>query len=277
MTYEALALDLDETLIDAAGAPYPHVAEGLRALRERGARCFVATGRNVTSMKLFWSRSPFREFLEDEVVCSDGRAIYDARSGQVEVLSALDPALVARIYQAHAGLFDWALEADGRLYADSRIATVKHAMLFKGLARDGVVAEDLSAVKGAVTELTLFPRGPVTPALADALALPGTECTIMRHFDCIRIRPEGSKAQGVRMLMGRYSLPMAHVIAIGNGDNDRELLEESGLGLAVRDSTVVAKRAAGLVLPRDLGLCLQQAACLWPHVNAQYFSLKGGD
>lgn len=71
----------------------------------------------------------------------------------------------------------------------------------------------------------------------------------------IEMRPHGvSKASGVRLMAGYYGIAMEDTIAVGDGDNDIEMLWAANIGIAVGNGTKAAKNAANIVaLPIDEG------------------------
>lgn len=53
-----------------------------------------------------------------------------------------------------------------------------------------------------------------------------------------------SKATGLRWLVGKLGLTMEDIMAFGDSGNDREMLEEAGLGIAVANAEIEAREAA---------------------------------
>ncbi|KAK3263142.1 hypothetical protein CYMTET_28036, partial [Cymbomonas tetramitiformis] len=53
---------------------------------------------------------------------------------------------------------------------------------------------------------------------------------------------------GVKKMCAALGKPMGEVVAFGDGDNDKEMLEEVGRGLAMKNARDVCKKAADAVL-----------------------------
>lgn len=58
---------------------------------------------------------------------------------------------------------------------------------------------------------------------------------------------EGSKRQAVSFLCGRYGIPREDVLAIGDGENDIDMIEFAGVGVAMGNAPDTVKRAADLI------------------------------
>lgn len=61
----------------------------------------------------------------------------------------------------------------------------------------------------------------------------------------VEIRPEGSsKALGLQILCERYNISPEHVLAVGDNDNDVELLSWAGVSVCVKNSSAAARAAS---------------------------------
>lgn len=102
-----------------------------------------------------------------------------------------------------------------------------------------------------VAMLVLAPEGPARRAVA-AAAL-GTEAATVTlsspHY--LEIRPLlADKGAALLRLAERLALPMASVVAVGDNDNDAELLRTAGVGVAVGNASPAAVEAADYVCRR---------------------------
>jgi len=62
---------------------------------------------------------------------------------------------------------------------------------------------------------------------------------------------EASKLQGIERLCHVQGCTVADVVAIGDGDNDANMLANVGIGIAVANATPLAKAAASYVVSRN--------------------------
>lgn len=61
-----------------------------------------------------------------------------------------------------------------------------------------------------------------------------------------------SKGNGLKQMCEHLNVDAAHVLAFGDGENDKEMLEYAGMGVAMKNATAVAKQASDLVLEVSL-------------------------
>lgn len=61
------------------------------------------------------------------------------------------------------------------------------------------------------------------------------------------IHHQGTKGDALRYLAGQFGYDMSQVIAVGDGSNDREMLEAAGLGVAMGNASAALKQIANYV------------------------------
>lgn len=61
------------------------------------------------------------------------------------------------------------------------------------------------------------------------------------------LRKGGSKKEGIRKFMEVYDLKREEIMAVGDGDNDFEMIEYAGTGVAMGNGTDLAKKAADYI------------------------------
>ena len=54
-----------------------------------------------------------------------------------------------------------------------------------------------------------------------------------------------------RILSESCGVPLENIMALGHGDNDAEMVETAGLGIAVANARESVKKAAGVVAPSN--------------------------
>ena len=69
--------------------------------------------------------------------------------------------------------------------------------------------------------------------------------TTAKVLTSLEVLPKGtSKGNGVKSLMRDMGIKMANVMAIGDGENDLEMLKAAGLGVAIGNADAVLKEVA---------------------------------
>ena len=68
----------------------------------------------------------------------------------------------------------------------------------------------------------------------------------------LEVVPQGvNKATAARVLLDRWDIAPSEAAAIGDGENDAELLQYVGLGVAMGNGAAAAKKAAQHVAPSN--------------------------
>jgi Cof subfamily protein (haloacid dehalogenase superfamily) len=226
----------------------PRTLAAIAAVRTAGAHVIIVTGR------MFRSTRPYalEAGLDDLIVCYQGAVVADPVSGewlrhvaipQPVALEAIDAVVEAGFHvncyvddvlyvaevtpeaRAYAGFQDLEIEAVGDLRAWLHADPTK-------LVAVGV-PEELDAL-----EDVLKPR--FRGRLFVSKSLP--------HF-LEFAHPDVSKGSGLAFVAERLGFTPAETVACGDGENDRELLDWAGFGVAVANAHEDILRRADLVVP----------------------------
>jgi hydroxymethylpyrimidine pyrophosphatase-like HAD family hydrolase len=65
------------------------------------------------------------------------------------------------------------------------------------------------------------------------------------------MNPEANKARCLRMLSESCGVPLKNIMALGDGDNDAEMVGAAGLGIAVANARESVKKTARLIAPSN--------------------------
>ncbi len=253
--YKLVALDLDNTLIGHELRLSARVKAAVAKAQAQGVHFTIATGRAPT---------PTDQFAEElglttPLICFQGGLIYDHRDRRVLHETRLDPAtvpLVVRLaeergwrlhFEAPQEVYlprngddmeqlEKLLGASTLTYVDDFLADLPdtpHKFMFsvrEPAERDALVAE-LRAAFSADPRLNGIAVVPSHPILVEGL-------------------PRGlSKAAGLAWLADSLGVAQAEVMAVGDNDNDAEMLRWAGLGVAMAGSSPAALAEADWVAP----------------------------
>ncbi len=231
LTLRAVFLDLDGTLLDA-GRPLPGAAAALARLRATGVRPLVATGRMYVSAR----RIAGDLGIDGPLVCYQGALVRDAATGTtyahvpLDVPTARDLIVAIRDAGHHPIAFQdeavWVGSADETARAYTRNADV-------ALHEVG----DLAAwVDAPLTKLVV--TGP--PEDMDVLKARLVAAFDDRAFIAKSLphylemaAPAVSKASGLAVVAERLGFVAAETAAVGDGENDLEMIDWAGFGIAV--------------------------------------------
>ena len=226
---QIIFFDVDGTLIDfGKGTASPRTVEALVRLRKNGVRLCVCTGRSPMKVPVF----PGVEF--DAFLTYNGSYCYD-REGAI-FRRPLDQKAVAAILRNAAGLRrPLALATADRLVCNGADDDLREYFSFanSGLA----VAADFDQVarRQEIYQIMVGFREAERAAL-----MRGAEgAKIAAWWDrAVDIVPaSGGKGVGVRKILEHYHLGPEDAMAFGDGNNDLEMLQAVGHGIAMANGS----------------------------------------
>lgn len=258
MRYRLLALDVDGTLLDPAGTLRPTVLQAIAAARQRGLHVTLCTGRR------FRTAQPLAHTLQlhDPIVVHNGALIKDPASGATlhqcyipvdayqPVLGLLRQVSTPMVYVdafheqvdilteplEHAHPFQREYLQDNTTYC--RLLSAMHTPFPYGVVMISIMAEEahLRALR---------------PQIAQAL---GTQVRMnllinknYQGYILEVLHPTVSKWVGLQQLAARHGIPAEEIIAVGDDENDLEMLRHAGLGIAMGNAVETVKAVADYV------------------------------
>lgn len=245
---DAFVCDLDRTLIGEDAVLRPRTLAAIAAAHAAGIRVIVATGR------MFRAVLPYLELaeLDDPVVCYQGAAVVDPRSGTFLLHEPLqlDLAREAIAFLEHAGhppncyvgdaLFVARQTEYSRAYAEFQHIPVTE------------VGDLLAWLHEPPTKLVAVGEPDELAGLRVGLAArlgAGAYVTTSLPFLLEVGNAAVSKGTGAAWVAERLGFPAQRAVAFGDGENDLELLEWSGYGIAVESAHPLLRERADWVCP----------------------------
>jgi Cof subfamily protein (haloacid dehalogenase superfamily) len=243
-----LACDLDHTLIWRDKALRPRTRAAIERARAEGLRVIVVTGR------MFRAVLPYLEQarIDDPVVCYQGAAVVDPRNGHFLRHEPI-PLELAReaIVALEAERFHVNCYVDDKLYVARVTPEAESYANFQDL-RIHPVGDLLEWLSKPPTKLV---------TIGDPVVLDGLEARLKAHFSgrlyiskslphfLELASPKVTKASGLAFLAEHLGFTADQVISFGDGENDVELLEWAGFGVAVANAHERVLAAADWVCP----------------------------
>lgn len=258
--YRAVYFDVDGTLVDSRRRLHPATVAAVVALRERGVRRALATGR------AFASAAPFVEAVAADapLVLYNGCQVVDPANGAV--LARCDLALE----HARAALrLAASLDLHVNCYLDQLYVARLGRRAQESVAKDGLDAEPVGDL------LAFLQRDPVKllcigpPAACDAFkaeldaacaAHQAPPAVVRSEPEYVEVLGHGAnKGGGLSLACRAAGLEPAEVVAFGDGPNDLELLEAAGLGVAMGNAHPEVRARADRVIGHHDGDALGRA------------------
>ncbi len=226
----------------------PRTRDALERVRASGAHVIVVTGRMFRAVRPYLEQAG----LDDPVVCYQGAVVADPANGEfflhlpiplAEAHEAIDTVIAAGF---HLNCY-----VDDLLYVAEVTPEARRYADFQHL--------DIHAVGDLRAWLDRPPTKLV--AVGDPPALDKLEAELKPRFAGRLFiskslpyflefaHPDVSKGSGLAFVADRLGFSAAETVACGDGENDRELLDWAGFGVAVANAHDDVLARADLVVP----------------------------
>lgn len=239
MSIKAAFFDIDGTLISHKHGNIPNDTRmALEKLRKQGVRIFTSTGRHIIELE----KLPICDIIFDGYVLLNGQLCLNHRR---EVLSG-SPIEEYDIQQI-LPLFEKkelpiAFVEKDRIYINFIDERVKHAQ---------------KAISSALPKLGEYhPGNPVylvnvfserEEAYGVLERMPHCKLTWWTEYGTDIIAKSGGKAMGMKQILDAYQIRPEEIIAFGDGENDMEMIEFAGIGVAMGNGEDFVKERADYV------------------------------
>lgn len=248
MSFELLVLDLDGVVLDSTVRIDPALEAGVKRAMARGLRVTLATGRMPQGARPYWERLG----ISLPVILYNGALVWDPLTGSVLSARMLPPGLLWTTYPVYANA-----PVDPLFYADDTLYCLHttHAVLAycaeqvvdpveiadrESFLRDNAFVKCLFI--GHPSVLPIF-REELTPAIGDARL-------VLSRPNYLELLPAGaSKGEALGFLAKHLGIPLERVIAVGDQENDVEMIQAAGVGVAMPHSPPSVRAVAARVAP----------------------------
>ena len=235
---KAVFFDVDGTLYSHEMNAVPESAcRAIRQLRERGVKAVVATGRHMSE----YSTLPVSDIEFDAYLTLNGQLLLNSER-KAYAGTSIDPGemeVLAHIFRAKRIPFVLIGENERYInYVDSTVIRTQ--------AETRGNIPDVGEYKGEkVYQILAFVPEKQKKLLDDLL----DECSVTSWNETgIDIIPKGGgKAAGIEMYLQDNGLDRSETMAFGDGENDIDMLEYAGVGVAMGNADDKVKAIADYV------------------------------
>jgi hypothetical protein len=247
--FDLVVLDLDGTILDRSMTLDPALAIAIRTAVGRGCAVTLATGRMPAAARPYWEALGIRA----PVILYNGALVRDPATGRNLSVSGLPPGLPWKTYHIYANA-----PVHPLFYRDDTLYCLEPTHPVQTYCREmGVHAETIlepesflqigSFIKclfiGHPADLSTL-RGELQPATAPAARL------VLSRTDYLELLPQGvSKGEALKVVARHLEIPLSRVIAVGDQENDLEMIRAAGVGVAMPDSPPDVRAGADRVAP----------------------------
>ncbi|WP_346664190.1 HAD family hydrolase [uncultured Merdimonas sp.] len=275
MKIRCIALDLDRTTLNSRGKLSRRNLRAIRAAIDRGVQVVVASGRPAQALPAEITEIPGIRYA----VVSNGASVWDLQSKEKIQEYKLTPVAVEQLLDVtEKAAADWGIDVayempiDGIAYAQASYVAdpVRYGARPESVPyiRDTrrPVEDICTFIKAHIRELDCMNIvigkrkeelwNKIQAEVADVYVTTSVKQLLeITHKD-------GGKASAMRSLLERLGIEAGQLLAFGDGDNDKELLEMAGLGIAVANAVPGCKASADrITLSNDedgVGAALEQ-------------------
>jgi Cof subfamily protein (haloacid dehalogenase superfamily) len=248
---QLIAVDIDGTLLNSQHLMSERVENTLKAAMAKGVKVVLATGKTYNSGEHIVQKLG----LTTPGVYVQGTTIYSS-AGVLQSQITLDPR-IARQVITFADDRDYTVA----IYSWRRILVRKLSDRIKDLASKyhEPVAEEVGPLQNVLDSVPVNKLLVVAPG--DARRITALRWQLSMQIDrgarllqagiddmLEILPPSASKGAGVKLLIKEMGIPAEAVLAMGDAENDIEMLGLAGLGVAVGNASQKVKDAANAVV-----------------------------
>lgn len=250
--YKLLVADIDGTLLGKNGTISTKDADALAKVRQSGIQVSLSTGR--VAQACFGVLEQLS--LDGYHVFSDGALVTNPRTGREVYAEPIGKGLVRQIVNfAHREDIIFDLYSATHFYVERETWASDIRRKFFGLQPTVIDFTDLRQ-KERIIKGTLVVRSAEEKAKAnsfyrhfkDSLNLSWTKTPAYPEVDFINvIAPGVTKGKALEALAAFLKIPLAEVIAIGDGANDVPVLSRAGMAVAMGNAPGELKAVADYI------------------------------
>lgn len=252
MEIRLIALDMDGTLLDPSGSLSPRSDEVLTKALARGVQIAIATGRALSALPQEVAARPGIRYA----ITSNGSSIYDLSTGSRIYSNDLPPDRVLEILGI-ISQFPVAIEAfvEGRTYAPADyVADPANYQIppksFSYVKTTRTPVQDIAAFirehRGRMEGLDIVT---CDMALKERIRrqterIQGIHITSSVPHYLEFSGQDSNKGTALAHLARLLTIPREQILAVGDGENDLEMIRFAGVGVAMGNGCKALKKAA---------------------------------
>ncbi len=249
MTYDLLVLDLDGTILDKTSRLDPALVTAVRDAVGRGLGVTLATGRMPAGARPYWQELGIRA----PVILYNGGLIRDPAGGADLFSDELPAGLAWTAFPAFANAPVHPLFFRGdAIYCLERTFPIAAYCEEQGLAVEEI-AEPEPFLSATEFSKCLFMGHPdVLPIVREdvlSLVAPAARLVLSRPDYLELVPARASKGRALEWLSRRLEIPVERTIAVGDQENDLEMIRVAGVGVAMAHAPAGVRAEADRVAP----------------------------
>ncbi len=248
-SFDLVVLDLDGTILDSSLTLDPGLVTAVRKAVKRGCAVTLATGRMPAATRPYWEELGIRA----PVILYNGALVRDPATGQNLSVSGLPPGLPWELYPIYANAPVHPLfYREDALYCLQPTHPVMKYCQEMGVQAETILEPESFLETGTFIKC-LFIGHPVDLSTLRADLAPPTAAAarlVLSRTDYLELLPHGvSKGEALKVVARHLEIPLSRAIAVGDQENDLEMIRAAGVGVAMPNSPAEVRAGADRVAP----------------------------
>ncbi len=248
-SFDLVVLDLDGTLLDRSPTLDPGLVAAVRRAVERGCAVTLATGRMPAAARPYWEELRIRA----PVILYNGALVRDPLTGRNLSMATLPQGLPWALYPIYANALVHPLfYRDDALYCLQPTPPVLAYCEEMRVQAETIVDLERFLQRGTFIKC-LFIGHPVdlSALRADlAAATLSVARLVLSRRNYLELLPHGvSKGEALKVVAEHLGIPLARTVAVGDQENDLEMIRAAGVGVAMPNSPPEVRAGADRVAP----------------------------
>ena len=261
--YDLIAFDMDGTLLSSSKQILPESLDAIHRAALAGKTVALSTGRNPAELVMF--REELREV--PFIICDSGARVCAWHRGETLYARAIPEETVRTVLEltAGAGIMVQLLSDESVVQADRipHMAEYNMAVYQPMYEQYATGVEDIAGYYAArpfpVYKLNLHCRSHEEREHYRQLVAPlGLQLVFSEHTSLECSARGVSKGSGLRQLCASLGIPVERSIAVGDADNDLDILRTAGLAVAMGNANERVRAIADVIVgDNNHGGCAQ--------------------
>jgi Cof subfamily protein (haloacid dehalogenase superfamily) len=240
-----IVCDVDGTLLNKDGSVLMSTLESIDRIRKQGILFGLATGRDGESVERFYKVWGLEGKI-DFFVCSNGAHLKDYRLNLEKHSNYIEPSVLKALVAHFEDLeLNFMVNEKGFFFVPKEDEIGNQLSLIKQIPNQVVDFETfLNEPKAKFHILCAEDVMPKVIERSKTFLNPlvkgvQTEKILYEYFNV-----NNHKANGIKEIADLHQINLDEIMAFGDSDNDVEMLLECGIGVAMGNATILAKKAA---------------------------------
>lgn len=248
MVIKLVVTDIDGTIVEFNSELKQETIDIFKALEQKGVKTVIATGRMYKATKNIVEGLG----IKTPVICYQGAMIRDENEIYFEqnVPKKIASEIINHIrsYGAHTNLY-----LRDRLIVENDDKYIKEYAGGRYLEYE-VVSDLQDVVDDATKLLAIHENADLVTKIRDDMQKLYPELNIVKSTDyyCEFVSPKADKGIAIEFLANKWGIKKEEILAIGDQDNDIQMLQTAGIGVAMGNGSPNIKKVADYIAPTVL-------------------------